>query len=135
MHIRNNYPIFFRDRFPFFTSVGWRVLPPLHHAPHIDFVLKHEMYISPCPEVAAFKLAIPFRIVLTETCIWQSRCLADMKEKQRIIQPNRVKTLSARLLVLIIPLGSYNPNTYSIIGEKTIYRQTSNIIFIVPHPF
>ena len=42
----------------------------LHHAPHIDFVFQHKLHISPRPEVAAFKLAIPFRVVLAETCVF-----------------------------------------------------------------
>ena len=70
VHIRDNYPIFFGDGFPLLTAVGWRVLPSLHHASYIDFVLQHKLHISPRPEVAEFKLAIPFRVVLAETCVF-----------------------------------------------------------------
>ena len=51
-------------------NLGWCVLPSLHHAPYIDFVFQHKLYISSCPEVTAFKLAVPFRVVLAETGIF-----------------------------------------------------------------
>ena len=58
------------NRFPLLAAVIWRVLLSLHHAPYIDFVFQHKLYISSCPEVTAFKLAVPFRVVLAETGIF-----------------------------------------------------------------
>ena len=65
-----NDPILFGDGFPLLAAVRWRVLPSLHHAPYIDFVFQHELHISPCPEVAAFKFSVTLRVVLAETGVF-----------------------------------------------------------------
>lgn len=101
------------------------MLSALYHAPHIDFILQHEMHISPRPEMAAFKFSVTLRVMLAEAGVFlrggqdalfvQRSCNAPCHNPCRAhfkhLADNRGGFLVDNQLVLIVrmPQGSSAP--------------------------